>query len=307
MASSLLNYIPTRADFRALANLAAPVVLTQVGVMTMGLVDTVMVGHYSETQLAAVALANIYLFGVSIFGLGMLFALDPIVAQALGAQDGAAVARALQRGLLLAGIVTVPTSLLLMVVEPVLSLVRQPEEVIPFVGGYVWRIMLATFPFFAFVVLRQTLQAHHRMRPIVLTLVVTNLLNATLNYLWIFGHFGFPAMGVLGSAWATLICRWLMALLLLALGWRYLSPYLRELAPGVFNRVALRRMFRLGAPIGGQMVLEWGAFGLVGLLMGWLGVLQVAAHQVALNIASLTFMVPMGIASAAAVDRKSVV
>jgi MATE family multidrug resistance protein len=288
-------------DFRALASLAAPIVLTQVGIMTMGLVDTIMVGHVSAAALAAVALANLYLFGISIFGLGMLFALDPIVAQALGAKDELAVARALQRGLLVAGILTVPTSLLLSAAEPVLSLVGQPEEVIPYVGGYVRRVLPATFPFYAFVVLRQTLQAQHRMWPIVLTLVAANLLNAALNYAWIFGHFGFPAMGVLGSGWATLVSRWFMALLVLVLGWRYLRPYLRAFAPRVVSTVALKRMFKLGAPIGGQMLLEWGAFGLVGLMMGWLGVLQVAAHQVALNIASLTFMVPMGVGSAAAV------
>ncbi|HSG65169.1 MAG TPA: MATE family efflux transporter, partial [Gammaproteobacteria bacterium] len=158
-----------------------------------------------------------------------------------------------------------------------------------------------TFPFYAFIVLRQTLQAHHLTRPIVATLIAANVLNVTLNYAWIFGHFGFPALGVLGSAWATLVSRWFMALLLLGVGWQALRPYLHALAPRVLDPRALGRMCRVGAPIGGQMVLEWGAFGLVGLLMGWLGVLQVAAHQVALNLASLTFMVPMGIGSAAAV------
>lgn len=301
MSALTLKYAPSRADLIALARLASPIVLTQVGIVTLGLVDTIMVGHVSATALAAVALANLYMFGVSIFGLGVLFALDPIVAQALGANDELAVARGLQRGLLLAVILAVPTSLLLLLVEPVLTLVRQPPEVIPFVTGYVYRIVPATIPFYAFVVLRQTLQAHHRMWPVVITIVVINVLNATLNYAWIFGHFGFPALGVLGSAWATCVSRWLMALLLLAMGWRYLNVYLRALAPRVFRLQAIGRMFKLGAPIGGQMLLEWGAFGLVGLLMGWLGVTQVAAHQVALNLASLTFMVPMGIGSAAAV------
>jgi len=294
-------YLPTRQHFRALAGLALPIVLSQVGVMLMGLVDTVMVGHFSPTALAAVALANLYLFGISIFGLGMLFALDPIVAQALGAGDELAVARGLQRALLLAAILTVPTSLLLLLAEPVLSLIGQPAEVIPYIGGYVWRVMPATFAFYAFVVLRQTLQAHRCMRPVVVTLIAANILNATLNYLWIFGHFGFPAMGVTGSAWATLLSRWAMAVLLLVLGWPHLGGYLRRLAPRALDPRALIRMMRLGLPIGGQMTLEWGAFGFVGLLMGWLGVVPVAAHQVALNIASLTFMVPMGIGSAAAV------
>ena len=116
-----------------------------------------------------------------------------------------------------------------------------------------------------------------------------------------FGELGFPALGVLGSAWATLVSRWAMAVLLVVLGWRDLAPYVTSLASRVFELRALTRMVKLGAPIGAQFFLEWGAFGAVGLLMGWLGVLEVAAHQIALNLASLTFMVPMGIGSASAV------
>ena len=301
MSTTYLKYAPSRADLTALARLASPIVLTQVGIMIMGLVDTVMVGHVSPTALAAVALGNLFMFGVSIFGLGVLLALDPIVAQALGAKDELAVTRGLQRGLLLALLLSVPTSLAMALVEPMLVLVRQPGELVPYVAAYVYRILPAVFPFYAFVVLRQTLQAHHRMKAIVVTIVAANLLNVTLNYAWIFGHFGFPAMGVLGSAWATLVSRWFMASLLLALGWQYLRPYLRAPAPRVFDARAIGRMLKVGAPIGGQMLLEWGAFGSVGLLMGWLGVVQVAAHHVALNLASLTFMVPLGIGSAAAV------
>jgi len=122
-----------------------------------------------------------------------------------------------------------------------------------------------------------------------------------LNYAMIFGHFGFEPMGVLGSAWATLISRWFMAALLLVLAWPHLGGYLRRPAPDVLAPAPLLRVMRLGAPIGAQMMFEFGAFALVALLMGRLGVVQVAAHQVAINLASLTFMVPLGVSSAAAV------
>ena len=296
-----IRYAPGRDDLMDLLRLAAPIVSIQVGMMAMGVVDTIMVGHLSATALAAVALGALYTFGLSIFGTGVLFALDPIIAQALGARDRLAVARALQRGLLLSFVVTVPTSLVLVVVEPVLTAVHQPAEVVPLAAGYVYRLIPAVWPFYAFVVFRQTLQAHHCTRPVVITIVVANIVNAALNYAWIFGKLGFPALGVLGSAWATMVSRWLMAAMVLALGWRYLNPYLRGLAPRVFDAGALRRMLRLGTPIGVQMLLEWGAFGTIALLMGWLGTAQVAAHQVAINLASLTFMVPFGVSSAAAV------
>jgi MATE family multidrug resistance protein len=292
---------PSRAEFGVLLRLAGPIVLIQVGLIAMGVVDTIMVGHVSAAALAAVALGNLYSFGLCIFGLGVLLALDPIIAQALGANDSAAVQRGLQRGLVLSVVLTVPTSVLLLGAEPALTLLQQPAEVIPDAAAYVYRILPSVWPFFAFVVLRQTLQAHHRTRPIVITIVVANLINAGLNYLWIFGNFGFPALGVLGSAWATSVSRWLMAGLMLALGWRYLLPYLGSLASNVFALRPVMRMLHVGAPIGVQMLLEFGAFATIALLMGWLGVVQVAAHQVAINLASQTFMVAIGISSAAAV------
>jgi MATE family multidrug resistance protein len=269
--------------------------------MLMGVVDTMMVGRLSAAALAAAALANLYFFSFGMFGMGMLFALDPIVAQGLGARDELAVRRGLQRGLVLATVVAVPVSLALLTVQPVLEFVGQPAEIVPAAAGYVYRTVPSVWPFYVFVVLRQTLQAHHRTGAIIFTIVVSNLLNAGLNYVWIYGELGFPAMGLLGSAWATTVSRWFMAALLLVLGWPHLKPYLRRLAPNLLDPAALGRMLQLGAPIGAQMLLESSAFGVVALLMGWLGVTQVAAHQVVLNLASLTFMVPLGVASAAAV------
>jgi len=293
--------LPTRADLLALLRLAAPIVLIQVGTMLMGVVDTIMVGRVSAAALAAAALGNLYFWIISGLGIGVLMALDPIVAQALGARDELAVTRGVQRGLVLSVLLTIPLSLALWTVGPVLAAVREPAVVVPAAAGYVHRSIPGLWPMLAFVALRQTLQAHRRTRPIVVTIVIANLLNALLNCLWIYGHLGFPALGVLGSAWATTTSRWFMAALLLVLGWPELERYLRRLAPGVFDPRALGRMLAIGAPIGAQMVVESGVFGTVALLMGWLGVVQVAAHQVAINLASLTFMVPLGVSSAAAV------
>ncbi len=275
--------------------------LIQIGMVSMGVVDTLMVGRVSAAALAAVALGNLYSFGIMIFGLGVLMALDPIVAQALGARDRPAVASALQRGLVLAAGLTVPLSLLLLTVAPALRFAGQPEEVIPLAAGYVYRTLPGIWPFFVFVVLRQVLQAHRRTAPIVVAIIAANVLNAVLNYAMIFGHFGFAPMGVMGSAWATMISRWGMAALLFAFAWRYVAPYLRHRVPSLLAARPLMRVLRLGAPIGAQMMFEFGAFAFVALLMGRLGVVQVAAHQVAINLASLTFMVPLGVSSAAAV------
>lgn len=284
-----------------MADLAIPVVVVQVGLMSMGVADTIMVGHVSAAALAAVALGNVYFFAVIVFGMGTLMALDPLVAQAVGAGDEPATARAVQRGLLLAALLSVPIMLGLVPAEPVLGFLRQPLDVVPLAGGYARASIPGVLPFLGFVVLRQSLQAMGRLRPIVLTILIANLANVVLNWAMIFGHFGLPPMGAVGAALASSISRWFMALLLLAAGWSVLRPLLHPIRPRAFELRPLLRVVRLGAPIGAQQQLEFGAFGIIGLLMGLLGTREMAGHQIALNLASLTFMVPLGVSAAAAV------
>ncbi len=269
--------------------------------MAMGVADTVMVGHVSETALAAVALGNLYFFGAAIFGMGTLMALDPVVAQAVGAGDQVGVARGLQRGLVLAALLFVPAALLLALAPAVLAWLRQPEAVVPQAAAYARISIPGTLGFYAFVVLRQSLQAMGRVRPILITVVAANLVNVLLNWMLIFGRLGFPAMGARGAAWATVVSRFILALMLLWLGWPLLAPHIRPFRREALEPGPLGRMFRLGAPIGIQHQLEYGVFALVGVLMGWLGATQMAGHQIALNLASVTFMVPLGLSAAAAV------
>ncbi len=282
-------------------HLALPIVVVQVGLMAMGVVDSIMVGRISAAALAGVALGNVYFYACAVFGMGTLLALDPIVAQAVGAGDDESVTRALQRGLLLSLALSVPISLLLLAARPALVLLGQPAEVVPIAAGYVLRELPGVLPFLAFTVLRQTLQALGRMRAIVAAMVLANLLNILLNWALIYGHWGAPALGAFGSAWSTTVSRWAMTAGLALLAWRALHPHLRTLHPDTLAPVPLGRMVALGAPIGAQMQLEFGVFGAIGLLMGRLGTVPVAAHQIALNLASLTFMVPLGVSAAGAV------
>jgi MATE family multidrug resistance protein len=281
--------------------LAVPVVIVQVGMMAMGVVDTIMVGHVSAQALAAVALGNLYFFSLAVFAMGTLMVLDPVVAQAVGARDRPAIARAVQRGVIMAGLLTLPAALLLTVAAPVFALARQPAEVVPLAAAYALRSVPGTFPFLLFIVFRQSLQAMRRTVPIVIAIVVANLANAALNWVLIFGHLGFPAMGVVGSAWATSVSRALLVLVLWLAARRELAPLLFPLRREVWQLTPLGRMLRLGLPIGAQHLLEFGAFALVALMMGWLGTRQMAGHQIAINLAALTFMVPLGVGDAASV------
>jgi MATE family multidrug resistance protein len=168
-------------------------------------------------------------------------------------------------------------------------------------GAYARIAIVGILPFYAFGALRQSLQAMGRLAPIVWTMVIANLANVVLNYAWIFGRLGFPALGAVGAAWATAVSRWLMLALLVAVAWRSLAPQLLPVRPAAWAWAPLRRMLAIGAPIGIQYELEYGVFAVVGVMMGWMGTLQLAGHQVALNLASLTFMVPLGVSTAAAV------
>lgn len=301
MRNVVARALPTAEESRALLQLALPVVVVQVGIMAMGVVDTIMVGHLTATALAAVALGNLYFFGCAILGMGALMGLDPVVAQALGAGDHPAVARGVQRGLILATVLSIPTAIVLLGGEAALRGFGQPLEVTPLAGAYARWTAPSVLPLYLFVVLRQSLQALRAMRPIIVCIIVANILNGILNWAFIYGHLGAPPLGVVGAAISTTIGRWALPFMLLAFAWRELRPTLRPLRREALDLLALGRLLGLGLPIGIQTALEFTAFGAVGLMMGRLGTIPVAAHQVAINLASLTFMVPLGTGQAAAV------
>ena len=301
MSNVVTRVLPTRAESEALLRLALPVVTVQVGIMAMGVVDTIMVGHLSATALAAVALGNLYFFGSVILGMGALTGLDPIVAQAVGAGDREGVARGIQRGLVLALLLALPATLVLLRGEAVLAFFGQPHDVVPLAGAYARWTAPSVLPLYAFVVLRQSLQALRTVRPIVICIIAGNIINLALNWVLIYGHFGAPALGVVGSAISTTVGRWAMPFILLGLAWKELGPTIDRWRREALALQPLLRMLTLGLPIGVQTALEFTAFGAVGLMMGHLGTVPVAAHQVAINLASLTFMVPLGVGQAAAV------
>ena len=290
-----------RAELGAMVRLALPIVIVQLGQMLMGVADTIMVGHVSAEAIAAVALGNLYFFGAAIFGMGALMALDPVVAQAVGAGDTVAISRGVQRGLILSLGLSVVATALLLPARPVLGVLRQPAAVADVAAAYARIEIAGILPFYLFGALRQSLQAMKRITPIVGAIVAGNLVNVGLNYLWIYGKLGFPAGGAVGSAWATSVSRWVMLALLVAVAWRTLRPQLLPLRREALAWEPLRRMVALGTPIGVQYELEYGVFAVVGIMMGWMGTAQLAGHQVALNLASLAFMVPLGVSAAAVV------
>jgi MATE family multidrug resistance protein len=298
---ALARLVPTSGELREMARIAAPIVVVNLGLMLQGTIDTVMLGRVSSEALAAGAVGSLYFFSIIIFGIGLLMSLDPVVAQALGARDDEAMRRGVQRGVILAVLSAIFAALLLWPAERMLTLLEQPEAIIPDAAAYVRWSIAGLLPFQLFNAFRQTLQAMHRVLPMASAVVLANLLNVFLNWVFIYGNLGVPAMGVVGAAHATWITRWVMVALILWFAWRDLGPALRPWRRESFEFKPLARMIAIGAPVGLQLSAEGIAFGFTGIMMGWLGTVTLAGHQVTLSIVSLTFMVPMGVAGAGAV------
>jgi MATE family multidrug resistance protein len=294
-------FVPDSGDIRAVARLAIPIVSVQVGLMLMGVVDTIMLGRVSSAELAAGALGNLVIYGLSGFAMGILWSADPIVAQALGAKDHESAALGVQRSLVLSVILGVVMGLACIPSEWVFRVLRQPAEVIPRAAAFAQVSAAGIVPMLIFITLRQSLNAMKRTSAVVGAIVVGNLVNLGLNWVFVFGHLGMPALGVVGSAISTLIARFVMLGLTLVLARRELGPVLSPWRPAATARAPLLRTVRLGLPIGAQNSVEYVTFAAISVFAGWFGADALAGHQVAINLASLMFMVPMGVGSAAAV------
>jgi MATE family multidrug resistance protein len=294
-------FVPSPRDVRALVRLAVPIVAMQVGMMLMNVVDTVFVGHVSARELAAAALGGLYTIGLFNFCLGVVWAVDPLVSQALGARDQAAAALGVQRGLVLAAAMGVVATLLCLPAAWVYRMLREPEAVIPRAVAFVHISAPSLLPMLLSVALRQSLLAMKQTKPLVAVVVLSNLMNAGLDWVLVFGHWGLPALGAPGSALATTITRFTALAVLLLVARRELRPVLRPWRRDALALGPLLRTFRLGLPIGAQNSVEFTTFASISVFAGWFGAEAVSGHQVALNLASFMFMVPLGIGSASSV------
>ena len=292
---------PRPTHLRRLIHLALPIVAVNLGQMSLNVVDTIMVGRVSAEAIAAVALGTLFFFAAAIAGEGILLALDPLISQAVGANDRTAMARGVQRGIVLAVGLTVPAGAFLLLSRPVMTALGQPADVVPLAASYAELMVLGMLPFYLFIGQRQVLQAMGKVRPVLLTMVCGNLLNIGLNWVLIFGKLGAPALGVAGAAWATSLTRWFLCVVLAVVAWPVLRPLLRPWHRESLAPAPLRRMVWLGLPIAGQRMLEYLTFGLTALAMGWIGTTAMAGHQIALNLAAISYMIPLGVGAAGAV------
>ncbi len=292
-----------RQELRAMIALALPVVLSELGWMAQGVVDTIMVGRLGPAAIGAVALGNAVYYTPSLFGVGLLLGLDTLVSQAYGRKNHDECHRWLAQGLYLAAIATVPIMIFVWAASFAFTRFGITPQVAGPAAGYLRLLNLGTLPLLIYSGTRRYLQAVGEVRVVTYTYVAANLLNWFGNWVLIYGKLGFPALGVNGSALSTLASRLLMAAMLLGFAWRYERkrghPLFQHWAAPKLER--LRGLVKLGAPAAGQILLEVGAWNLATFSAGWLTPVALATHTIALNYASMSYMVPLGIASAAAI------
>jgi MATE family multidrug resistance protein len=295
--------VDLRAELRALLGLAIPVALSEIGWMTMTIVDVIMVGKLGAAAIGAVGLGNAIYYAPSLFGIGLLLGLDTMVSRSWGARDYDECHRWLAQAIYIALAFT-PLLMLFIVVAGPLFTARGVDPLVgEYTRSYVGILNWGTLPLLVYGGFRRYLQGVGLVRPVTFALISANLVNLAGNWIFIYGKLGMPALGVSGSALSTVAARIYMAAVLMYFAWRHERGRGHPLFahwPGLqWQRI--RVLLNLGIPAAFQVVLEVAAFGAVTIMASHLDPVALATHEIALSCAAYTYMVPLGISAAAAV------
>ena len=292
-----------RREVKPMIALAVPVVVAELGWIAMGIVDIGMVGRLGAEAIGAVGVGSMLFLTLAVFGIGFLLGLDTLVSQAFGTEKLEDCHRWLVHGAVLSIVLAMPMTLLARMGAASLHVWGFDPEVLRLTIPYLEVVAWSALPLLLYATFRRYLQSMNVVLPVMFALVSANLINVLANWILVFGHLGAPALGVNGAGWATCISRVYMATVLLA---TILYRNARDRSglwsvPLKLDLARMRRLIGLGFPAAIQVTLEVGVFAAVTALAGRLAPAALAAHQVALNVASVTFMVPLGVASAGAV------
>jgi multidrug resistance protein, MATE family len=294
-----------RTEFYPTLRLALPLVLAELGWMSMAIVDTMMVGRLPNSAIAmgAVSLSSNIFIVLALFGGGLLLGLDTLVSQAFGAGQREDCHRSLINSIYLSVALTPFLAAPVWLLPSLLGAMHVDSGVLALAIPYTKALAAGLLPLLLYFAIRRCLQAMNMVRPVAFALVSANIVNAVGNWVLIYGKWGAPKMGVLGSGCSTALSRLYMAMVLVGYLLWYDHRHRTELlkTPVEIDLRRIRRLITLGFPAAMQFTLESGVFALVTALIARLGAVALASHQIALNTVAFTYMVPLGIASAAAV------
>jgi multidrug resistance protein, MATE family len=299
-----------RTELRRLFALALPLAAAEAGTQIMSVVDMAVIGRLGGLELAAAGLGNAVFFGVAVFGLGLMLGVDPLISQAVGARDFVSARRVMWQGVWLALITSAVLTVLLLCGPFLLRTIGVRPEIIGPASSFLLIRTIGLAPWLVFFVVRAYLQAHHVTRPMVVSMVIANVFNLMADIVLVFGGrvlplwFGplraIPPLGVAGAAISTASCQFVQLAIVAAAVVRIEMPegaaFWRK-----WNAQDIRRALRVGLPTALQVTAEVGIFALVALLAGRLGTVDLAAHQLVITLASFTFTVALGVATAGSV------
>lgn len=299
----MVSWGGVRREIRPLIALALPLVLGEFGWMMMSVVDSMMVGRVSKEAMGAVSLGGVLFYAVAVLGMGMMLGLDALVSQAFGAGDRTDCHHSLVNALWIA----LPLAPILMAAQwawiPLLAVFGVNQAVAEAAGPYVGALIWSTPPLLVYAAFRRYLQGMNQVKVVMFALISANVVNALVNWVLVFGNLGFPALGAEGAGWATAFSRVYMAGVLVSYAYWWDAKQDGGLRRAVWRPdwERIRALAGLGFPASMQIVIEVGVFALATTLIGKLDATSLAAHQIAINAASFSYMVPLGLGSAAAV------
>ena len=286
-------------EYKQLVKLSVPITIGQVALIATGFVDTIMAGHISPLALGAIAVgANLWI-PVYLFSVGLMMAVSSMVSHYFGAAQYASIRDLIKQSLLVSGVLGVLGFFTVRQLSILLDWIGIDAGIVPVATDYLLAVSWGIPAVCAYLALRFASEGIGYTRPMMLIQVTGLVFNIFLNYVFMFGKLGVPAMGAVGAGWATAAVMWinlLMLVLYIISHHRYADIWQAEKLKADWKRS--REMLRLGLPIALTLVNEVGMFSAVGLLMGSLGVVEVAAHQIAINFAGMMFMIPLGISAA---------
>lgn len=294
---SFKNYLPY---YKSSLRLAVPVIISQVGQLTVQLVDTGMVGRLGATQLAAVSFANSIAMPIILFGMGVAMGLTPLVGRANSRGDFARVSSLFKNSLMINTILALAMMMVIAGFSIFMPLMGQDPEILPIAQNYIMYMVASAIPIMIFSSCRQLLEGLGNTTYTMVITISGNILNVILNFALIYGLWGFPEMGAVGAGASTFIARTLMmaAFLLLLIKKETYSRYLKYFSQVPFCIFRQRRLLNIGVPIAMQIFIEMVAMSLMAIVVGTFGATALAAHQIAINIPSLSYMVVVGLGAA---------
>lgn len=289
-----------KGELKQTAALSVPIVVGQLGQMLMGVVDNVMVGKLGPTPLAASSVANSLFILVMVIGFGVSVAVTPLTAIALGAGKFKECGAVLRHGILVNVLSGIILCILTFFLSETISFLDQPSDIVAPASFYLKVLGVSILPMMVFQSYRQFAEGVSILKPAMVITILANGVNILGNWIFIFGHLGAPPLGLTGAGIATFCSRVFMALAIMAVitgsaDMRRFDPFFR-LSP--LNFSIIRKLMSIGIPAGFQYFFEVSAFSASAIMIGWMGTTALAAHQIALNLASISFMVAMGISSA---------